>query len=158
MNIANFVGCWRIQWRDGVEGKGMEKDWILMIGTDSEYGDTPPRLTEEYAVCVGFAVLDENGVVQLSTDPPGEETENQQPLFLRLTGEQLRWKGYYEGQPLYIYISTAETWVPDGRSYVHLYGASTYGDPEQVAVWGGSGTPPPDPPPNRRHPHTGQGE
>ena len=147
MNIGNFVGSWRIQWRDGVEGHGMEKDWTLMIGTDSEHGDTPPDLTAEYAVCVGFAILDENGVVKLSTVPPDEETGQPQALLLRLTGEQLRWKGYYEGQPLYIYISAAEVWTPGGASYVHLYGSTIHGDPEQVAVWGGSGTPPATPPP-----------
>jgi len=143
MNIGTFIGKWYIQFTGGVAW--LQEDWILMIGTDSEYGDKPPFLTEEYAVCVGFAVLDlkDGSPVQLSTeDHPGN-----QPLVLRLTGEQLRWKGYYKQQPLYIYIAAAETWTPVGEKYTHIFGSTTYGDPEQMAVWGGSGTPPPPPAP-----------
>jgi hypothetical protein len=143
MNIGTFIGKWYIQFTGGVAW--LQEDWILMIGTDSEYGDKPPFLTEEYAVCVGFAVLDskDQSPVQLSTeDHPGN-----QPLVLRLTGEQLRWKGYYKQQPLYIYIAAAETWTPAGEKYTHIFGSTTYGDPEQMAVWGGSGTPPPPPAP-----------
>jgi hypothetical protein len=151
MDIASFVGSWYIHLRDGSADHGMQKDSTLLIGTGSEYGDKPPFLTEEYAVCVGFAILDENGVVELSTDPPSDtgSTPNQ-ALVLRLTGEQLRWKGYYMQLPLYIYISAAETQTPGGQSYIHLFGATTYGDPEQMAVWGGSGTPPSTPPPNNK--------
>lgn len=143
MDIADFVGTWYIHLRDGSTDHGMQKDSILMIGTGSEYGDKPPFLTEEYAVCVGFAILDENGVVQLSTDPPTDEPSNpaqapHQTLMFRLTGDQLRWKGYYMQQPLYIYISAAQTWTPGGQSYINLFGATTYGDPEQMAVWGGA--------------------
>jgi len=76
----------------------------------------------------------------MSTDDP----EGNQPAVLRLTGEQLRWAGYYNQQPAYIYISAAQTLTPDGN-YTNLFGATTYGDPEQVAVWGGSGTPPSTP-------------
>jgi len=147
MNIASFVGTWYIQLRDGSADQGMQKNSTLLIGTGSEYGDKPPFLNEECAVCVGFAVLDQNGVVQLSTDPPdGSGSTRQQDLVLRQTGDQLRWKGYYLQQPLYIYISAAETLTPGGRQYVNLFGATTYGDPDQVAVWGGSGTPPAEPP------------
>jgi hypothetical protein len=154
MNIADFVGSWVIQLRDGPGDHGMQKDSTLWIGTGSEYGDTPPFLSEEYAVCVGFAILDENGVVELSTAPPGDPSDPgstpNQALVLRQTGEQLRWKGYYMQQPLYIYISAAETWTPGGKQHIHLFGATTYGDPEQVGVWGGSGTPPSTPPPNNK--------
>jgi hypothetical protein len=148
MEIANFVGTWYIHLQDGSTDHGMQKDSTLLIGTGSEYGDIPPFLTEEYAVCVGFAILDENGVVELSTDPPSDSgPAPHQALLLRLTGDQLRWKGYYMQQPLYIYISAAQTWTPGGEQYTHLFGSSTYGDPEQMAVWGGSGTPPPPPSP-----------
>jgi hypothetical protein len=149
MNIGTFIGKWYIQFTGGVAW--LQEDWILMIGTDSEHGDKPPFLTEEYAVCVGFTVLDlkDQNPVQLSTeDHPGN-----QPLVLRLTGEQLRWKGYYKQQPLYIYIAAAETWTPVGEKYTHIFGSTTYGDPEQMAVWGGSGTPPPPPEPE---PKTGE--
>ena len=111
MNIADFVGTWYIQLRDGPGDHGMQKDSTLLIGTGSEYGDRPPFLSEEYAVCVGFAILDENGVVKLSTDPPADPGSTPgQALVLRQTGEQLRWKGYYMQQPLYIYA---------GRKAVH---------------------------------------
>ena len=143
MNIGTFIGKWYIQFTGGAAW--LQEDWILMIGTDSEHGDKGPFFTEEYAACVGFAVLNlaDGSPVQLSTeDHPGN-----QPLVLRLTGEQLRWKGYYKQQPLYIYIAAAETWTPAGEKYTHVFGSTTYGDPEQMAVWGGSGTPPPPPEP-----------
>jgi hypothetical protein len=147
MEISTFIGQWYIQYTGGVEGTFLQDGWILYLGTGSSYGDQKPFLNEEYAVCVGFAVVDpsdpDNPVVQLSTGDPG----NNQPLVLRLTGEQLRWAGYYKGQPVYIYISAAETVVPGVKTYVHLFGSTTYGDPDQVAVWGGSGTPPPPPTP-----------
>jgi hypothetical protein len=142
MEISTFVGKWYIQYTGGVEGTFLQDGWILMIGTGSSSGDQKPFLTDEYAVCVGFALIDptdgENRV-QLSTD----SQDGDQPLVLRLTGEQLRWKGYYKEKPVYIYISAAETLVPGGTNYVHLFGSTTYGDPDQVAVWGGSGNPPP---------------
>ena len=84
--------------------------------------------------------------MQLSTD--GQD--GNQPLVLRLTGDQLRWTGYYQRQPTYIYISAAVTLVPGGKTYTHLFGSTTYGDPDQVAVWGGSGTPPPTAKPQDR--------
>ena len=94
MEIANFVGTWYIHLQDGSTDHGMQKDSTLLIGTGSKYGDIPPFLTEEYAICVGFAILSENGVVELSTDPPSESNPApNQALVLRLTGDQLRWKG-----------------------------------------------------------------
>jgi hypothetical protein len=147
MEISTFIGTWTIQYQGGVEGSFLQDGWELRIGTGSQFGDQKPFLTEEYAVCVGFALIDpkdpENPVVQLSTG----DQDGPQPLVLRLTGEQLRWTGYYKQQPLYIYISAAETLVPGAKKYVHLFGSTTYGDPDQVAVWGGSGTPPPPPSP-----------
>lgn len=157
-SMADFVGSWQIGWVDS-EKEWLQAGWLLLIGTNSGWGDTAPFLTEEYAVCAGFAILSqgEDGVyhtVELST----EGNPGSQPLLLRLTGDQLRWKGYYRregetlGQPLYIYISSAETLVPDVGKYTHLYGSSTYGDPDQVGVWGASSTPPPPPPPPRMQP------
>ena len=146
MEISTFIGQWYIQYTGGVEGTFLQDGWILYIGTGSNYGDLKPFLTEEYAVCVGFALVDPNdptNPVQLSSDNEG----GRQPLVLRLTGDQLRWTGYYLQQPVYIYISAAETLVPGAKKYVHLFGSTTYGDPDQVAVWGGSGTPPTPPSP-----------
>lgn len=151
MNVGAFIGSWQIQWTAGVDQKLMQEDYVLMIGTGSAFGDRPARLTGEHAVVVGFAVVDPNGTrVVLSTDGTvdGEPADPNQALWLRLTGGQLRWKGYYLGKPLYIYISIAATFTPGGERYNHLYGSTTYGDPDQVAVWGGSGTPPPSPPPS----------
>jgi hypothetical protein len=152
-SVADFVGNWQIGWVDSAK-EWLQQGWLLLIGTGSGWGDTPPFLTAEYAVCVGFAILAPNqdgtySILELSTDDPS----GHQPLVLRLTGDQLRWKGYYKAsedslaQPLYIYISTAETWIPDGRRYTHIYGSTTYGDPDQVGVWGASSSPPPPPPP-----------
>lgn len=150
MDIATFVGTWYIQHKSGAEGTPLENGWILEIGT-GRFGAQPPFLTEEYAVCVGFALIDPQdptNPIVLSTD--GHEGE--QPALLRLTGDQLRWKGYYNQQPTYIYIAAAVTLVPVGpvgENYVHLFGSTTFGDPEQMAVWGGSGTPPPPPSPKK---------
>ncbi|HEY3570735.1 MAG TPA: hypothetical protein VGP73_22585 [Thermoanaerobaculia bacterium] len=145
MNINDFVGTWSIQYKSGGEKTPLQNGWRLEIGT-GEFGAQAPFLSAEGAVCVGFALIDP------STSPPEviiatDDHEGNQPALLRLTGDQLRWKGYYQRQPAYIYISAAQTWVPGGESYTHLYGSTTYGDPDQVAVWGGSGTPPPPPSP-----------
>lgn len=146
MNINDFVGTWYIQYKNGAENTPLQNGWILEIGT-GRLGAQAPSLTAEGAVCVGFALIDpqdETKPVVIATD----DHDGHQPALLRLTGDQLRWKGYYDQQPAYIYISAAQTWVPGGESYTHLYGSTTYGDPDQVAVWGGSGTPPPPPPPS----------
>lgn len=150
VSVADFVGSWGIGFVDNQHGE-VVKNSVLLIGTGSGWGDRPPELTDEYEVCVGFALLapDADGsyyALELSTEA-NEAEENHQPLLLRLSGSQLRWKGYYKQKPLYIYISTAETWIPGSERYLHLYGSTTYGDPDQVGVWGASSTPPPPPPP-----------
>jgi hypothetical protein len=158
MNIGNFIGSWYIYWRDGVEGHGIQQDWTLLIGTGSDYGDRKPFLSPDYEVCVGFAMLNQDGAVELSTDPPAPgvplapgypEQPSEQDLALSLEGEQLCWRGEYQQVPLQIYVSAAQTLMAGARKSVHLYGSSTYGDPEQVAVWGGSGDPPPAPKPKK---------
>ena len=151
MSINDFVGTWYIQYKSGGEKTPLQNGWQLEIGT-GENGAKEPFLSAEGAVCVGFALLDPGSSppeVIIATD----DHEGNQPALLRLTGDQLRWKGYYQQQPAYIYISAAQTLTPDGASYIHLYGSSTWGDPEQMAVWGGSGTPPPSPrrPPRPKH-------
>ena len=157
MNIGNFVGTWYIQWRDGVENHGMQKNWTLMIGTGSDYGDKEPFLSPDYEVCVGFSMINQDGAVELSTDPPAPGVPRapdypdqlEENLALRLNGEQIYWSGDYKQLPLEIYVSAAQTWMAGARKSIHLYGSSTYGDPDQVAVWGGSGTPPPPPAPKK---------
>ena len=148
VTVSDFVGSWSLGFVDSSHDK-VQKDWILLIGTDSAWGDVRPLLTEKYEVCVGFALLAPNAsggydTLELST---GENRLDGGPQALRLffTGDQLRWKGYYERQPLYIYVSAAQTEQPGGGS-VHLYGCTVYGDPDQVGVWGASTTPPPPPP------------
>src|SRR4051794_2831206 len=106
MEILTFIGQWTIQYQGGAQGSLLQDGWTLLIGTGSQSGDQKPFLTDEYALCVGFAILDPadpENPVQLSTDGH----DGPQPLVLRLTGEQLRWTGYYAGKPLYIYISAA---------------------------------------------------
>jgi hypothetical protein len=145
MNINDFVGTWFIQHKSGNPNTPLQNGWILEIGT-GKYGAKKPFLSAEGAVCVGFALL------ETSTSPPEvkviiatDDHEGNQPAVLRLTGSQLRWKGYYNQQPAYIYISAAETVTPEGKTHINLYGSTTFGDPDQVAVWGGSGTPPSTP-------------
>ncbi len=152
MSINDFVGTWYIQYKSGAPSTPLQNGWRLEIGT-GEYGAREPFLSAEGAVCVGFALLDPQDLSQpvvVATD----DHDGNQPAVLRLTGEQLRWKGYYGQQPAYIYISAAETVTPGGETYINLYGSTTYGDPDQIAIWGGSATPPPPPDPKRE---SGQG-
>jgi hypothetical protein len=151
MNIGTFIGSWNIQYKSEGAGGPVQNGWTLMIGTDTDpenpnpFGDTSPFLDEEYVVCVGFALIDPNNgdpKVVIST----RDYEGEQPAVLSLVGEQLQWMGYYAGERASIYISAAQTPTVNGQS-IHLYGSTTFGDPEQVAVWGGSGTPPPPPSP-----------
>lgn len=147
MNIGSFIGRWTIQFASGVSGTLLQDGWILQIGLGTELGDSKPFLTPDYRVCVGFALIDPEdpeSPIKIST----EGYEGNQPAVLVLDGEQLRWNGFYEQRPSFIYISAAQTATPTGPS-IHLYGSTTAGDPEQIAVWGGSGTPPPPPTPRK---------
>ncbi|HEY4565586.1 MAG TPA: hypothetical protein VIJ36_21600 [Thermoanaerobaculia bacterium] len=147
MNIGTFIGSWKIQYKSEDAGGPVQNGWILLIGTDTDnkgYGDIPPYLDGENTVCVGFALIDPTNTtspVVIST----KQHEGNQPAVLALVGEHLQWTGYYDQQPARIYISAAQTATATG-GVVYLYGSTTYGDPEQVAVWGGSGTPPPQNP------------
>ncbi|HSK80955.1 MAG TPA: hypothetical protein VLQ45_31170 [Thermoanaerobaculia bacterium] len=138
VNVGDFVGSWTVQWVSG-RNPFLQYAWTVLIGTGTN-GDTPPFLSAEYAVCVGFTVMDGSARVQLSSTPnPGDDPH--QPLALLFDGNTLRWSGYYEQQPLHVYISlsTAQT---TGDSYTSLYGSTTWGDPDQVGVWGADARPP----------------
>ena len=142
VSVGNFVGKWWVHWVDGVRD-WLQKGWRIDIGTGGPAGDSVPSFTGEYNVCVGFAVIDmEDHKVALST----EGHEGEQPLYFVLVGNQLQWKGYYDQQPLWIYISLSETTL-EGNTYLSVYGSTTWGDPDQVGIWGGNGTPPPPPDP-----------
>jgi hypothetical protein len=137
--ISAFLGSWTVQWVSG-QKPFLKSQWTILIGTDTQ-GDTLPSFTGEYAVCVGFTVLDSGGNVMLSTTPQPSEEPPHQPLVLLFDGSSLRWDGYYDQQPLNIYISLSTT-KTTGPSYVSLYGSTTWGDPDQVAVWGTDARPP----------------
>ena len=171
MKVGNFVNSWGIKWRDGVEGHGIQQGWTLLIGTGSDYGDSEPFFSPspDYEVRVGFSMINQDGAVELSTEPPGPRVPRApgyrqpgQDMSLFLIGEQLCWRGELGVEiggellirPFEVYISVAPT-LAGGEKTVKLYGSSTWGDPEQMAVWGGSGTPPPSP--RRRHPRPGRG-
>lgn len=139
VNIGDFVGSWTVQWIAGSK-PALETDWQLLIGTGTE-GDKPPFLDQDFAVCVGFTLLDENGKVEISTTPPNGEDPQQDLLFL-LDGGTLRWAGYYQGMPLRIYVSVAVARTAGDSSYTALYGSTTWGDPDQVGVWGADARPP----------------
>lgn len=136
VNVGDFVGSWKINWAPGPVQEKLQAGWIL-IGTGSPYGDTAPALNEEFAIQVGFAILGQDGSPVL--------TDGNEPLVFLFDGSVLRWKGYFEQQPLYIDISAAEVVTPQGNRYVSIYGNTTQGDPDQVGVWGGTGSPPPPP-------------
>lgn len=137
LSIGDFIGSWQFTSIGGIT-KLAQQGGYLLIGTGSGWGDTPPCFSGSYEVLVGFAVLDAQEQPLLATG----DHEGEQPLVLMQEGNQLKWKGYYDQQPLYITVAAAEIETVGGR-YVSIFGNTVYGDPDQVAVWGGSGTPPP---------------
>jgi hypothetical protein len=143
VNVGDFVGSWKINWAPGPVQEKLQAGWIL-IGTDSAYGDSAPELNKEFAIQVGFAILDQDGAPVLTSQQQKAAGANEPLLFL-FEGSVLRWKGYFEQEPLYIDISAAEVVTPQGNRYVSIYGNTTQGDPDQVGVWGGTGSPPPPP-------------
>ena len=135
VNVGDFIGSWTVKWVAGQE-PFLQEEWTLFIGTGTQ-GDSPPFFTGEYAVAVGFTVMNGQDQVELSTTtPPGH-----QPLELMLVGNTLRWTGYYDQKPLHIYISLSAT-ETTGATYISLYGSTIWGDPDQVGVWGTDARPP----------------
>lgn len=138
--VANFIGTWYVKWVSGAESGG-EAPYILpgytmYIGTDT-YGDVVPWLTPDtYETIVGFALVDENGTVVI----PNED--DHQPVAFVFVGGTLRWTGYWQRQPVRIYVSLGETVSPSGNHTYSIYASTTYGDPDQVGVWGADGNPP----------------
>jgi hypothetical protein len=143
VNVGDFVGSWKINWAPGPVQEKLQAGWIL-IGTGSSYGDSAPELNEEYGIQVGFAILGLDGSPVI--------TDENEPLVFLFEGSTLHWKGYFEREPLYIDVSAAEVVTPEGNRYVSIYANTTQGDPDQVGVWGGTGSPPP-PPDGKRRPH-----
>ncbi len=144
MNIKSFLGVWPINFATGPltqPGKSLQDVGSIEIGTDHHGASLPILSDTDYVVKVGFALLDIRGDVIFSSASG--------PL-LSLVGEQLRWHGPYqepEGlcKELNINIALAEVYRdkdPEGSgTYYYLFGSTVYGDPDQVGVWGGSGTP-----------------
>ncbi|MEP7012276.1 MAG: hypothetical protein ABJC13_18290 [Acidobacteriota bacterium] len=135
-SVKDFVGIWRVRWVTG-ENPWLQEGWTIALGTGNEaLGDTAPYLDGEFQTCMGFAVLD-GETTKLSSK---EQDEYRQPLALLFVGDTLRWTGWYEGQPLRLYISFSSTKNLSGETtYASLYGSATYGDPDQVSVWGADG-------------------
>ncbi len=145
-SIGDFRGSWKITGATG-PGNPLENDGYILIGTGSGWGDSLPAFTESYQVTVGFAVINNGQVVNLSGVPlESGGHQGPQPLLFLYQNGYLRWSGYYGQIPLRIFISAADFTKSNGTSYVAIYGTTIQGDPEQVGVWGGSGSPPPDPP------------
>lgn len=144
-NIGDFVGTYTI--RNVVSPSAeplLQVGGRILIGTGSEFGDRVPYLAEGGYVVTGFAILANDGTPLLST-----EDETQAPLQLALVESSLRWAGWFQGQPLRIYVSTYEINSPGGVRTRGLYGSTVYEDPDQVGVWGADDTPTP---PNPRKP------
>lgn len=135
-SVKDFVGVWTVRWVTG-ENPWLQEGWTIALGTGNEtWGDKEPFLDAEYQTCVGFAVLD-GETSKLSSN---DQDEYDQPLALLFSDGTLRWSGLYEGQALRIYISFSSTEDPSGEvTYTSLYGSTTYGDPDQVSVWGADG-------------------
>jgi hypothetical protein len=138
MNIKLFIDTWNITATTGPlsqPGQPLASRSSLVIGTDT-YGASSPSFNEQGEVQVGFALLSSTGEVLLPKD--GE------PIYLTLVGNQLRWHGSYENQELNINVALAEIFRNDNNggpsvSY-YLFGSTVYGDPDQVGIWGASGT------------------
>jgi hypothetical protein len=150
-NVKPFIGTWYINWISG-QPHGIQQNWSLWIGTGSPNGDTPPALDADCNVIVGFALLDENGVCQISSSDPGN-----QPMPLLFSNGTLRTLGASDHLPVQIFISMAVAEVIGGASYPSLYGSTVGGDPDQVGVWGADANPAAQPTPRRPGHHGGDG-
>jgi len=137
MNIGLFKGVWSINFATGPltqPGNTLENLGSIEIGTGNNGASAPFLSDTDYEVKTGFALLDTSGGVILSSDSG--------PL-LSLVGEQLRWHGLYEGQELNINIALAMIFRKDEEDrggHPYVFGCTVYGDPDQVGVWGGSGS------------------
>jgi hypothetical protein len=141
-NIGDFVGTYTIRnVLSPIEEPLLQVGGQLLIGTNSEYGDRQPSLTDGGYIVTGFAVLSPEGQPLLATSD-----EQGTPLQLALVESNLRWVGWYKNRPLRIYISTYEINSPGGVRTRGLYGSTVAGDPEQVGVWGADDTPTPPTP------------
>ena len=139
ISVKDFTGTWYVWWVDG-ENSFLQRGWQLVLGT-GEGGAKVPFLNDEFQTLLGFSVL--------SPNPDGSWTsvfssldQEQQPLELLFADGSLRWIGYYQGQPLRIYISACEASTTGSQSAISLYGSTVLGDPDQVGVWGASDRPP----------------
>lgn len=138
MNISSFMGIWPINFATGpltLPGNALENLHTIEIGTGTNGASAPFLSDSDYDVKIGFALIDTSGGVIFSSDSG--------PL-LSLVGEQLRWHGPYEHKELNINIALAEVYRDhdiDRGFYSYVFGCTVYGDPDQVGVWGGSGTP-----------------
>jgi len=134
MNVNPFLGTWTITTTTGPltqPGAPLASRCCIEIGTGAA---SPPSLSKNYEVQVGFVLLDESGEVIFPTE--GER-------LLTLVDHQLRWTGPYEGQELNINIALARVYRGDEDDkgvYPYLFGSTVYGDPDQVGIWGASGT------------------
>lgn len=139
ISVKDFTGTWYVWWGDG-ERPFLQKGWKIVLGT-SEDGAQQPFLSEDYEVLMGFSILSPNGD---GTWTPVFSTadQEQQPLNLLFAGGSLRWSGFYQGQPLRIYISACEASTLSGQTSISLYGSTVFGDPDQVGVWGANDRPP----------------
>jgi hypothetical protein len=147
VSIGDFRGSWKITGATGPGSVLGEGEGYLLIGTGSRWGDSLPGFTESYQVIVGFALVNDGQVVELSDVPLSSgEHGGPQPLAFLFQDGCLRWSGYFGQSPLRIFVSAAEFTKADHSRYVAIYGTTIQGDPEQVGVWGGSGSPPPGPP------------
>lgn len=145
-SIGDFRGSWKITGATG-PGSPLEGDGFILIGTGSPWGDSVPAFTESYQVTVGFAVVNNGQIAELSGMPLSSgEHQGQQPLLFLFENGILQWSGYFGQVPLRIFVSAADFTKANGTRYVAIYGTTIVGDPEQVGIWGGSGFPPPPPP------------
>lgn len=139
-SIAFFIGTWNVKWATGARAEAgktpyIDQGYTLYIGTGTQ-GDFPPRLTGSYEIVVGFTLIDQQGNVVLSSD-----NAIHQPVELLYVDGTLRWTGWWTEQPVRIYVSLGETVSPNGVTTYSIYASTTYGDPEQVGVWGADGNP-----------------
>lgn len=139
INVKDFTGTWYVWWVDG-QNSFLQRGWQIILGT-GQNGAKAPFLNPELQIVMGFSILSPNAD---GTWTPVFSTldQQQQPLELLFADGSLRWIGYYNGQPLRIYISACEAQTTAGGSSISLYGSTVFGDPDQVGVWGGSDRPP----------------
>jgi hypothetical protein len=147
--IGDFVGEYKVRWVDGSQpilSRPGPDSWMkFLIGTGT-FGDDPPWLTSSYDTMVGFSVVQFSSsgpVVVISSGQSG--IAGSQQLALSFVDGVLVGGGIRSSDNAVVQVQLSlytDTSRGGGTVYKALYGVTTQGDPEDVAVWTADNTEP----------------